>query len=245
MGKKSWLYGRFSIRAKIDTRQGSWPAWWWLPNKGGWPQGGEIDMMEYYQQSLLFNVMDGKQRWTSVKVPLSHFGGSKFMEDFHVWTWEWSSTRIQLFLDGVLYNDYSVSDADGTGPHGVNPFQQPGYILINQAIGGTAGGDPSHTQFPVNYFVDWLRVWVWDTKATAVTVNVTGGTGSGVFAVNTQVALSAQTLPRQDGYVFDHWEVSSGAGTLDNPNAVDTVIYPKTDIAVKAVFSPQSRIARH
>lgn len=60
-GKKTFLYGRFSLRAKIDVRSGSWPAWWWLPETGGWPIGGEIDMMEYYQWKLLFNVMDGSK----------------------------------------------------------------------------------------------------------------------------------------------------------------------------------------
>ena len=50
--KKSFLYGRFSLRAKIDVRAGSWPAWWWLPDVGGWPQGGEIDMMEFYNNKL-------------------------------------------------------------------------------------------------------------------------------------------------------------------------------------------------
>ena len=45
-GKHSWLYGRFEIRAKIDTRSGSWPAFWTLGTQGRWPASGEIDIME-------------------------------------------------------------------------------------------------------------------------------------------------------------------------------------------------------
>ena len=32
-------------------------------------------------------------------------------------------------------------------------------LLLNQAIGGTSGGDPSKTEFPVRLEVDWVRVF--------------------------------------------------------------------------------------
>ncbi len=153
MGKRSFKYGLFEIRAKIDIRKGSWPAWWWLPNSGGWPKGGEIDMMEYYQGKCLFNVMDGNQRWTSKTKAVD----ANWAEQFHIWTMEWDSLKINIWLDGVLMNSYNVSNADGTGPNGENPFRRPGYMLINQAIGGNNGGDPSGTTFPVRLIVDYVR----------------------------------------------------------------------------------------
>ena len=69
---KSWQYGRFEIRAKIDTRAGLWPAFWTLGIKGRWPDNGEIDIMEYYRDMLLANVAWGsneqyKPIWNSVK----------------------------------------------------------------------------------------------------------------------------------------------------------------------------------
>jgi beta-glucanase (GH16 family) len=158
-GKRSFKYGLFELRAKIDIMSGSWPAWWWLPNSGGWPKGGEIDMMEFYQGKLLFNVMDGNQRWTSKTQTVSSLGGSVWADSFHVWTWEWDSTKIDLWLDGKLMNHYLVANANGTGPNGENPFSRPGYMLINQAIGGTNGGDPSRTSFPVKCLVDYIRYY--------------------------------------------------------------------------------------
>jgi alpha-L-fucosidase 2 len=40
-----------------------------------------------------------------------------------------------------------------------NGFRLPHYLLLNQAIGGTMGGDPTHTKFPVRLEVDWVRVY--------------------------------------------------------------------------------------
>ena len=37
-GLHSWQYGRFEMRARIDTRAGLWPAFWTLGVSGAWPQ---------------------------------------------------------------------------------------------------------------------------------------------------------------------------------------------------------------
>ena len=36
-GLHSWQYGRFEMRARIDTRAGLWPAFWTLGVEGEWP----------------------------------------------------------------------------------------------------------------------------------------------------------------------------------------------------------------
>lgn len=208
LGKKSFLYGRFQIRAKIDVRAGSWPAWWWLPDTGGWPTGGEIDMMEYYQSKLLFNIMDGDTTWRSVQVGLADVGGTSWAESYHVWTWDWTPDRIRLFLDGTLLNDYDVADADGTGPGGENPFRRSGYVLLNQAIGGTAGGDPSGTSFPVRYYVDWIRHWEYDTSSNGAVLVVHDGSGAGKYTVDGAATVVARTAPA--GMEFDAWVVTAG-----------------------------------
>ncbi|WP_196161704.1 family 16 glycosylhydrolase [Reinekea sp. G2M2-21] len=47
--KNDWKYGRFEIRAKLPSGQGTWPAVWMLPTDwefGGWAMSGEIDIVE-------------------------------------------------------------------------------------------------------------------------------------------------------------------------------------------------------
>ncbi len=46
-GLQAWQYGYFEMRARIDARDGLWPAWWTLGASGAWPRNGEIDIMEY------------------------------------------------------------------------------------------------------------------------------------------------------------------------------------------------------
>ncbi|MEO7426542.1 MAG: family 16 glycosylhydrolase [Fibrobacteria bacterium] len=237
-GRKSWQYGRFEIRAKIDVRAGSWPAWWWLPDAGGWPRGGEIDMMEFYQSKCLFNVMDGNQKWTSPTRSLSSLGGARWAEAFHVWTMEWDSTRIDLSLDGTLINHYPLAQADGTGPNGSNPFRHPGYMILNQAIGGDNGGNPAATEFPVDLRVDWVRIHAW-TQGPSHTLTVTEGTGGGEYLEGTEASVTAHMPPA--GQVFDKWVLVSGSVVLDDASAASArLTMPATDIGVKATYKAGS-----
>jgi beta-glucanase (GH16 family) len=72
---------------------------------------------------------------------------------------DWDEKEISLYLDDVLMNNVPLSElvnGDGTN---INPFNQPHYMLLNLAIGGTQGGDPSNTKFPNRFEVDYVRVY--------------------------------------------------------------------------------------
>ena len=157
--KHEFMYGKFEMRARIDTRKGSWPAFWTVGSRGPWPKGGEIDIMEYYSGKVLANVchsLAGKQKWATNTRALKELGGDAWSKEFHIWTMEWDEKRIDLLLDGKLLTHF---DVEGATEAGENPFRKPQYILINQAIGAKNGGDPSGTEFPVRYEIDWVRVF--------------------------------------------------------------------------------------
>lgn len=164
-GYREWLYGRFEIRARIDTTKGAWPAIWTL-GKGGWPECGEVDIMEFYRRDvpiILANVAWGtgtkwKAKWNEKTVPLTELTAKDpgWVKKFHIWRMDWDSKGIKLYLDDVLINSAPASqtvNADGT-----NPFTKPQYILLNLAIGGN-GGDPAQSKFPIKYEVDYVRVY--------------------------------------------------------------------------------------
>ena len=165
-GLHSWMFGRFEMRAKIDTRSGLWPAFWTLGVTGSWPHNGEIDIMEYYEGRILANIAWGAEEkwqpvWGDFRLPVDSLKvkDSNWSDKFHVWRMDWDKERIRLFLDDVLLNEAILSLTINRDGEGRNLFLQPHYIIINLAIGGTAGGDPSDTSFPAYYEIDYIRVF--------------------------------------------------------------------------------------
>jgi beta-glucanase (GH16 family) len=163
-GLHSWQYGRFEMRGRIDTRAGSWPAFWTLGTSGQWPHNGEIDIMEYYRGMLLANVAWGGGKpfeaiWADTRKPIESFNDPDWPKRFHVWRMDWDDRAIVLSVDGATLNSVELSRTVNQDTSGANPFHKPHYLLLNLAIGGTQGGDPSNTMFPVRFEVDYVRVY--------------------------------------------------------------------------------------
>jgi beta-glucanase (GH16 family) len=162
-GKHAWQYGRFVMRGRIDIRSGLWPAWWTLGVEGRWPANGEIDIMEYYRRKLLANIAcigpNRKAEWYSKTFPIDSLGGEKWASQFHTWRMDWDENAIALFVDNQLLNKVELNKLVNKDGSGVNPFQQPHYMLLNLAMGGQNGGDLSQTTFPSRFEVDYVRVY--------------------------------------------------------------------------------------
>ncbi len=163
-GLHQWQYGRFEMRGRIDTRDGLWPAFWTLGIEGRWPGCGEIDIMEYYRGMLLANAAWGTQKrwvpkWDDVRVPITDFKDPGWSGKFHLWRMDWDSESIKLYVDEVLLNTIDLKETFNKDKEGKNPFRQPHYIILNLAIGGTSGGDPSKTKFPARFEVDYVRIY--------------------------------------------------------------------------------------
>ena len=208
VNKVEYQYGWLEMRARIDTRWGSWPAFWTLGTNGGWPDGGECDIMEYYRGMLKFNVAWWKTgdptwtpRWDSATVYVSSLA-SGWADGFHKWAMEWTPDYVNLYLDGVLYNTWDSSqDDNGDGDTSTEGFQQPHYILLNQAIGGTAGGDASGLTYPTHYEIDYVR-WYHGNATFTPPTNLAATAGDGSvsldWADNTELGLSAYGVYRSD-----------------------------------------------
>jgi beta-glucanase (GH16 family) len=162
-GHHAWLYGRFEMRGRIDISLGSWPAFWTLGTSGRWPECGEVDIMEFYRNMLLANIgWAGERRniqWNSVRRPMASFHDAEWSKKFHVWRMDWDENRMAIYVDDELINSQDLSKTLNAQRAGDNPFHHPMYLILNQAIGGEQGVDPSKTAFPLRFEVDYVRVY--------------------------------------------------------------------------------------
>ena len=159
----TWQYGRLEVRAQVPAGVGTWPAFWALgENKPevGWPRAGEIDVMEYVGRDpttvkgSLHGPTDVGERWYLTR---EGDAGEALSGDFHTYAVEWDADGVEWELDGEPFGSVSRSEAE---EQGIWVFDQPFYLLLNLAIGGTLGGPVSpDTAFPQRYLVDYVRVY--------------------------------------------------------------------------------------
>jgi len=168
--KFDFQYGRLEVRAKIPTGKGAWPAIWTLGNWYDWPSCGEIDLLEYYliggEPYILANTAWGTDKawtaqWNSVKTKFSAFTAkdADWAKKYHIWRMDWNEDEINLYVDDVLYNTTKQSQTqNGSAANYTWPFKQKQYILLNLAVGAN-GGTPADDAFPMQYMVDYVRVY--------------------------------------------------------------------------------------
>ena len=161
-GLHSWQYGRFEMRGRIETRAG--------------PVARVVDARQQRRMAVerrgrhhgvLQQPHPGERRvryvdalqakWDSVTKTITSFNDPTWSSKFHVWRMDWDDTKIDLYVDDMLMNTTNL--ADMLNPNGQSPFRQPHYMLVNLAIGGINGGDPSATPFPTRYEIDYVRVF--------------------------------------------------------------------------------------
>ena len=131
---------------------------------GTWAASGEIDIMEARNLGGAGgNTVSGTLHYGG-EWPDNVFSGNEYVvpgsatDEFHLYALEWGPNEIRWYVDDVLYamqNFWRTASADYPAP-----FDQPFYILLNVAVGGTYPGAPSpSTVFPVTMEVDFVRVF--------------------------------------------------------------------------------------
>jgi len=161
--KGDWLYGRFEIKAKLPNGVGLWPAIWMLPSDweyGGWPESGEIDIMENVGYDPLnivisvhtgsYNHRAGTQKNFTTPVPDNRTA-------FHVYALEWDETTVKGFIDKNCYFTFNKESDDPN----VWPFNKRFHLLLNLAVGGDWGGAKGvdSLAFPATMEVDYVKVY--------------------------------------------------------------------------------------
>jgi beta-glucanase (GH16 family) len=162
--------GRVEARIRIPQGQGLWPAFWMLGARDPdtrWPQTGELDIMENHGSNPRATSSAVHGPGYSGKTPFVHgvqlVDGRSFSTDFHLFAVEWDSLGVRFYVDNNLHHAVSRREVEA---HGAWVFDQPFFIILNLAVGGTFDGDPrSDDILPATMLVDYVRVYVPATLA--------------------------------------------------------------------------------
>ncbi len=152
--------GRFEARIDLPSGRGVWPAFWLLGgniDSVGWPQCGEIDIMEFRGQepSIIHGSLHGPGYSAGNAVTQRYtLANDRFDTGFHTYAVEWTSEGIEWFVDGESYHRVERGDVPGEWV-----YDHPFFIILNVAVGGTfVGPVGSGVTFPQTMLVDWVRV---------------------------------------------------------------------------------------
>ena len=159
--KEGWTYGYIEASIKLPKGKGTWPAFWMMPvNFTSWPADGEIDIMEevgghpnYVSSSLHANA-HVHSNGTQVTHEMYLKGAE---DDFHTYAIEWTHDNITTYVDGQVQLSY---DNRGLGRDDW-PYDDPFYIILNLAWGGTWGGTYGidESALPTTMEIDYVRVF--------------------------------------------------------------------------------------
>lgn len=169
VSKRSFMYGRIEIRAKMPALKGNglWPAIWMLGENiktVGWPNCGELDIMEYVSfdpnnvHSTIHSVANNHMNGTQVTTGPMEL--KTVEEEFHNYGLLWEEDRIDFYLDTVDNITLSFERLENYNKDNW-PFDTPYYLLMNIAVGGTWGGSNGvdDSIFPATMEVDYVKVW--------------------------------------------------------------------------------------
>ena len=118
---------------------------------------GELDVIEWY----------GNGKWPSATTVHAKANGGEWETHnigvdnaWHTWRTYWDGKVARFWLD---YTDGAQPYFEVTAGQLPDwPFNDPGhtmFIVLNLAVAGSGGEDPSGGSYPADMLVDWVRVW--------------------------------------------------------------------------------------
>lgn len=246
--KCDFTYGKVVVGAKVPEGKGLWPAIWMMPQDesfyGQWPKCGEIDIMEVLGSNVStaygtvhYGEPHAEQQGTYV------LENGTFADSFHEYSVEWEPGEMRFYIDGNLYhtvNDwFSAVEGEDDKPYPA-PFNQPFFVQMNLAVGGTWPGNPdASTDFDnAEFEVDYVRVYQkpeYDMNVTKPEKNFREPLADGNYIYNGDFA-EAEDLDDDINWKFLLFENGVGAAEIkDNMMIITSENDGDVDYSVQLV----------
>lgn len=237
--KHDYQYGRFEARAKVPSGQGFLPAFWMMPTDemyyGQWPLCGEIDIMEVMGQETnkAYSTLHFGQPHTQKQGSYTLAEGeTDFSENFHVYACEWDPDEFRFYVDDKLFykvNDWFTKRQGYPETAYPAPYDQPFYMILNLAVGGSWVGYPDETTaFGDNaqLVVDYVRVYQKDEYDRNISkpgtdIQLRDPDETGNYIINGDFAKPEDLSKKEDDQ--ENWKLhleKGGAATAENSDEV-------------------------
>lgn len=172
--KKGYKYGIFEVKAKCNPHASSFPAIWMMPVfNDGWPQCGEIDIMEMVGNSSTAHSTvhvaaryPNAQNGHSVGKSYAWTNSTNTSAGYHVYSLLWDKQSLIFYCDGrqvFRYNKDTSLDFDAHPDYEKwqFPYNKEFELILNQSLGKNSGWgyeapDPS---FAYEMDVEYVRIW--------------------------------------------------------------------------------------
>ncbi len=165
--KAEFQYGRLEARIRmLDTGGGSWPAFWMLENRiaeqpiagdgdnVNWPNpgAGEIDVWEWTSNDpdrYITNFYNNSAGCISGNAEFYDYpNGVVDVQQWNDYAIEWDANEARFYINDTLVRTQNLAAC--------GQYQEPMFVLINVAIGGTLGGAVAPTLTQARMEVDYV-----------------------------------------------------------------------------------------
>ncbi len=160
-GLRQFQYGYIEAKIKLAYGQGVWPTFWMMGVNGTWPQCGENDIVEYTGKipDKVDEALHGPSTIAkSFEIgTFTSLGTTSIENDYHTYGLWWQKDDIRWYIDGKQVLEETPSTIPSGGEW---VWNNPAYMILNVAVGGTWPGSPdSTTVWPQQMWVDYVRVY--------------------------------------------------------------------------------------
>lgn len=177
----SYKYGYVEIRAKLPFIRGVWPSFWTsssgaLGPKREYNYSIEVDIFEVFssKDKLSPNIHkwydDGRHTMWAVDEGNSNewyqFKSDNLINEYHTYGFEWTSTKMTMYIDDEPYYTYDLTKNFDEGETGMGGFDTQIYLIFNNHLFTESstykpyqGCEIKSTELPAEYAIDWVRLY--------------------------------------------------------------------------------------
>lgn len=177
----SYKYGYLEIRARVPFSRGVWPSFWSSSSGSLGPKSTsdytiEVDIFEVFASTdkLAPNIHkwydNGDHTMWAIQEGNSNewyqFESDNISDEYHTYGFEWTKTKMTMYVDGKAYYTYDLTKNFDEGSSGMAGFDTQLHLIFNNHLFTQSssykpydGCEVNPGDLPAEYVIDWVRLY--------------------------------------------------------------------------------------